>query len=99
MHATEHAAPSFNAVTDNSAIAVLAAGRQRFNCAFKRIEFMGQAVHGHLEGLVVIVTAGLTFWHGWLLSTLKTVTQVTHSVMRRLNAHILLPDDTTNLFR
>ena len=50
-------------MTDNFAAAMVAARSDRVNRTFKTIEHMSAAALPHLEALVVLVSANLTFSH------------------------------------
>jgi hypothetical protein len=66
MRATKHLPIRFKSVANNAAAAAMAARRQRFDRAFKRIELVGFTAHRHLKRFVVVVSAGFTFWHGFV---------------------------------
>lgn len=48
-------AARFDTVPNDLATTVFTDGSKGVNCAFETIEIMGDAVHKHLQGLVVIV--------------------------------------------
>ena len=57
VRAAINRALGLDTVAQRAAIAMRATRRQRMNGAFKTVECPALALHGNLEGLVVIVTA------------------------------------------
>src|SRR5687767_6566760 len=54
---------AFDAMTDDLAAAMRALGRERVNRAFERVERMRLPLHGHGEGLIVVVAAYFALSH------------------------------------
>src|SRR5688572_21642094 len=67
VRAAEEGAGVLAAVADDAAAAVRAGRRQRVDGAFEAVEGVGAIAHHHLEGLVVIVAAGVAAGHGGIL--------------------------------
>src|SRR4051812_46303099 len=67
MGAAIHLAGLLQTVTGDLHAARCAFGRKRVNGAFETVEGMRRAVHHDLEGLVVVVAAGLASGHDGLL--------------------------------
>src|SRR5947208_35581 len=63
MRAAKHLAARFHPVPDDLAPAVRACRRHHRNRAFEAIEYVGFAVLGNFECLVVIVSAQFAFGH------------------------------------
>jgi len=60
---TEDFSVCFNAVADDTAIAVRANRRQRVNCALEAIERLALSAHDDFKRLVIIVLADFAFRH------------------------------------
>ena len=63
MSAAIKVSRSFNAMTYNSAAAMLAFRRERMNSAFEAIEIMGDAVNHDFQRLVVLIAAYFALSH------------------------------------
>jgi hypothetical protein len=84
MLAAEEGAFLFESVTDNMNPAIPAGRGQRMDCTLEAVERVGCAIHGHLECLVVVVSAGFASSHDGLSSILgKGVHTITRSGPRR----------------
>lgn len=87
MNAAEDLAIFFNAVTDNPASTVRTLGRQGVYRALEAVEYVRCSREGHLEGLVVVVSANFTESHkktGFDKSSFRlVVVAVFHSAFRR----------------
>src|SRR5262245_5061820 len=62
--ATEDGSARFDAVAEDGAPTVLAAGRERMRSALETVEHVGFTADPHLECFVVVVTADLAGRHG-----------------------------------
>ena len=60
---TEDFSIRFNAVTDNTAVAVGANRRKRVDCALEAIKGVTLSMHDDLKRLVIIVLADFAFRH------------------------------------
>jgi hypothetical protein len=60
---TEDFSIRFNAVTDNTAVAVGANWRKRVDCALETIKGVTLSMHDDLKRLVIIVLADFAFRH------------------------------------
>ena len=66
MLAAEEGAFLFESVTDNMNPAIPAGRGQRMDCTLEAVERVSCAIHGHLECLVVVVSAGFASSHDGL---------------------------------
>src|SRR5690554_2056218 len=71
VRAAIHGRALFQAMADDWNIAMGAAWSHRANRTFEAVEGVGAAALGELEGLVIIVSAGITTCHGSLLCTVR----------------------------
>jgi hypothetical protein len=60
---TEDFSIRFDAVADDTAIAVRANRRQRVDCALEAVESVTLSAHDHFKRLVIIVLADFAFRH------------------------------------
>jgi len=63
MDTTEDFAVSFDAVADDTAIAVRANRRQRVDCALEAVEDVTFSAHDYFKRFVIIVFANFAFSH------------------------------------
>ena len=63
MNTTEDFSVRFDAVPDDTAVAVGANRRQRVDCALEAIESVTLSAHDHFERLVIIVLANFACRH------------------------------------
>ena len=63
MDTTEDLSVRFDAVADDTAIAVRANRRQRVDCALEAIKDVALSAHDHFKRLVIIVLANFAFRH------------------------------------
>jgi hypothetical protein len=85
MYATEHAATSLHAVTDDGATAVITARSEAMNGALERIKNVLLARNRYLNRLVVFVTANLADRHDGLLTLVWIVATRTDRVQTDLS--------------
>ena len=63
VHTTENFSVRFDAVADDTAVAVGANRRQRVDCALETVEGVTLSAHDHFKRLVIIVLANFACRH------------------------------------
>jgi len=83
MLAAEECAFLFQPVANDMNTTIVAGRSQRMDRALKAIEGMGRAVHGHLKGLIIVISAGFASGHDCLHSVRKCCSKITRAIRRQ----------------